>query len=85
MPDNTSETLKQVLDDYADELAPSTYEGLERRLKALLNPMIPHPLMHDKPYPASAVLSDLAGQEACDGEPYDTMENVATAIRKALA
>lgn len=45
---------------------------------------VPHPLKAGALYPASTVLSDLAGQEGCDGEPYDTMQRVADALRAAL-
>lgn len=43
---------------------------------------IPHPLLAGKPlYPIATVLSDLAGQEGCDGEPYDEMARAAKYIR----
>jgi len=53
-------------------------------LIARIDPLVPHPLMHGRPYPASAVLGDMAGQEGCDGDPYDTMQAVADELRKGL-
>ena len=34
---------------------------------------IKHPLKWNELYPIQTVLMDLAGQENCDGEPYDQM------------
>lgn len=42
--------------------------------------VLPHPLHGGAPYPAGVVLSDLAGQEGCDGEPYDTMQRLAVLL-----
>lgn len=43
---------------------------------------------YKKKYPIRTVLRDLAGQEGCDGEPYDAMQFAADtidALEKALA
>jgi len=66
--------------DYASSYVESKAEA--ERLREVLDPMIPHPLMNGKLYPASVVLMDLSGQEGCDGEPYDTMYALAESLKK---
>ncbi len=45
--------------------------------------LVRDPLRNGEMRPAHQVLSDMAAQEGCDGEPYDTMQAVADALAKA--
>lgn len=78
------ERLRRLVEPGTVDYA-SSYAEVQAQVQQLLkaqNPLIPHPLMHARLYPASTVLSDLSGQEGCDGEPYDTMYRLAELLRK---
>ena len=59
------------------------FSSLSDRMAAAEGASVRNPLT-GKPAPVWLVLSDLAAQENCDGEPYDTMQAASEVLRAVL-